>query len=117
MGMEPSETVENGRNPDGTFKEGNPGGPGRPPGASLKEFARKFYSEMTEEEKIAYIKKVEEKKPGFAWQMAEGNPHQSSDMEHKGNVTVQFAEAFQKKKPEPIPPDASPTPEAGGDNR
>lgn len=42
----------------------------------MKEFARKWYSNLTEEEKIAYIKAVEEKRPGFAWTMAEGNPQE-----------------------------------------
>ena len=44
---------------------------------TMKEFARKWYSNLTEEEKIAYIKAVEEKRPGFAWTMAEGNPDES----------------------------------------
>lgn len=74
------ETVNNGRNSDGTFAKGNPGGPGRPPGKTLKEFAREFYMLKTDEEKREYLAKVEEKRPGFAWQMAEGNPASSTDI-------------------------------------
>lgn len=57
------------------FKVGNPGGPGRPKGTiTMKEFARKLFLELPDEEKIAYIKGIEEKRPGFAWTMSEGNP-------------------------------------------
>lgn len=74
------------RNPDGTFKEGISGNPlGRPKGKTLKEFAREYYMLKTDDEKRAYIEEVEKKKPGFAWTMAEGNPHQG--IEHSGEVT------------------------------
>lgn len=84
MNEEPNKS-EDIRNPDGTFKPGNPGSPGRPKGKTLKEFAREFYLNMTEEEKREYIQKVEEKKPGFAWEMAEGKAKQ--DMEVSGELT------------------------------
>lgn len=50
--------------------------PGRPEGKTLKEFAREFYMLKSEDEKRAYIEKVEEKRPGFAWEMAEGKAAQ-----------------------------------------
>lgn len=77
--------TEDKRNPDGTFAEGTKAGPGRPKGKTMKEFAREFYFNMTDEEKIAYIKKIEEKKPGFAWEMGEGKAKQ--DMEISGELT------------------------------
>lgn len=58
------------------FKKGNPGGPGRPKGKSLKEYSREYLSSLTEEERQSFldgIPKVE------IWKMAEGNPHQTTD--------------------------------------
>lgn len=50
--------------------------PGRPKGKTLKEFARDFYMLKSDKEKEEYIAKVEEKRPGFAWEMAEGKAAQ-----------------------------------------
>lgn len=53
---------------------------GRPAGKTMKEFAREYFTLKTEEEKKAYVEMVESKKPGFAWQMAEGNPANEMDL-------------------------------------
>lgn len=72
------------RNEDGTYPPGVSGNPaGRPKGKSLKEFAREWYQNLSEDEKLEYIKKTEEKRPGFAWEMAEGKATQIQDL----NVT------------------------------
>jgi len=76
--------TENIRNPDGTFKVGNPGSPGRPKGKTLKEFAREWYMNMSDEDKVEYLKKVEDKRPGFAWEMGEGKARQDTDITSKG---------------------------------
>ena len=87
--MDNLEKQEDIRNPDGTYKPGVSGNlNGRPKGKTLKEFAREFYLQMTEEEKIEYIKKVEEKKPGFAWQMAEGNPSNEVDLKTDNTIRI-----------------------------
>lgn len=80
--------TEENRNADGTFKEGNPGGPGRPKGESLKEYwRRKFYS-MTEEEKEEFSKKV-----GFEmiWKMGEGMPRQDTDITTAGKPIIMIS--------------------------
>lgn len=65
------------RNKKGQLLPGNTANPnGRPIGKTLKEYARAYFEILSEEEKIKYIMNLEEKKPGFAWQMAEGNPAQ-----------------------------------------
>ncbi len=70
------------RNPDGTFPPGVSGNPnGRPKGKTLKEFAREWFLNKTEEEKKAYIEKLEEKRPGFAWEMSEGKAKQDVSLE------------------------------------
>lgn len=78
--MEP-EKQEISRNPDGTFPPGVSGNPaGRPPGKTMKEFARDWFLLKSPEEKIEYITKLEEKRPGFAWEMGEGKAKQDLDL-------------------------------------
>ena len=69
------------RNPDGTFKPGCAPGPGRPKGKTMKEFAREWFFNKTEEEKIAYIEMLEEERPGFAWEMSEGKAKQDTEVD------------------------------------
>jgi len=54
---------------------------GRPPGPTLKEFARRYLMTLSDEEKLAYLKTLP---PDIVWRMAEGNPHQTQDMTSKG---------------------------------
>jgi hypothetical protein len=61
---------------------------GRPKGKTLKEFARNYYMLKTDEEKVAYIKNLEDKKPGFPWEMAEGRPKQDVDVD--GEITTKI---------------------------
>lgn len=69
------------------FKKGNPGGPGRTPGKSLKEYSREYLASLTDKERQEYLEglpKIE------IWKMAEGNPHQSQDNNIIGPVIVQW---------------------------
>lgn len=83
------------------FKPGNPGGPGRPKGQSLKEFWRERFSKMTDDEKIAFTNKVGNE---GIWRMAEGNPENKTDVTSKGEklqiTTVTFDEYSNSSQPE-----------------
>lgn len=81
--MEEPNQLEVKRNPDGTIAQGS--GPlnpaGRPKGKTLKEYAREYFLLKSEDEKREYLEKLEEKKPGFIWEMAEGRAKQDVDID------------------------------------
>jgi hypothetical protein len=96
MSIEERINQDESRNPDGTFKPGVSGNPlGRPKGKTLKEFARDFYMLKSDEEKRAYIERLEEKRPGFAWEMGEGKAETKTTLdatvEHKLTPEVKQA--------------------------
>ena len=67
------------------FKPGQSGNPGgKPKGAvSLKEYARKMLRELTEEEKLEFMKGLDKDK---VWEMAEGRPAQETDITSGGEA-------------------------------
>ena len=58
------------------FVKGGEGGPGRPKGKTLKEFAREYLESLPDDRKIEYLATLSEE---MVWQMAEGRPQQTVD--------------------------------------
>ena len=77
---EPNEAVDK-RREDGTFGPGNNANPaGRPKGSSMKEFWRRKFYAMTDEEKEAWC--MDNKVSGDSlYKMAEGNPKQDTEIQ------------------------------------
>lgn len=57
-------------------KSGNPNG--RPPGKSLKTFAREYLESLPDEEKVEYLKTLPTE---IVWKMAEGNPESKNTLD------------------------------------
>lgn len=68
------------------FKKGQSGNPaGRPPGTSLKEYAKKYLAGMTDEERIEFFEGIDKHK---IWEMAEGKPEAVAEV--KGGLDLTF---------------------------
>ena len=68
------------RDAKGRLLPGHKGGPGRPKGKSLKEYWKQRLANMTDEEKEAFSKDVQNE---MIWKMCEGNP--SNDTKVSGD--------------------------------
>ena len=72
------------RDEGGHYLSGNPPGPGRPKGQSMKEFWKQRLALMTEQEKIDWIK-ANKVAAEVIWKMSEGNPTQQTDVTTGGH--------------------------------
>jgi hypothetical protein len=91
---EPLKKEDKWRNEDGTFKEGYPGGPGRPKGKTLKEWMREKLLGMTEEQREIFLKDIPK---DMQWRMAEGNPANATDITTKGKPIIELAKEIIEK--------------------
>jgi len=67
------------------WQKGQSGNPnGRPKTRTLKEFAREYLANMSEEGRIAYFKGLN---PEIVWRMAEGNPKDEGEFKHKHTIS------------------------------
>jgi len=73
------------RDERGLFLPGNPGSPGRPKGKTLKEWAREKLLEMTDEERLLFLKTMPR---DIIWKMAEGMPAQAGKMSVTGEIKI-----------------------------
>lgn len=69
------------------FKKGCMPGPGRPKGVgkSLKEYAREYLANMTEEERLDYLDGIDKK---TIWEMSEGKPKQDTETKLTGDLVI-----------------------------
>ena len=67
------------------FKKGQSGNPGGRPKGGLKDYDRKKFVEMSNEEKDKFLEKISKE---VRYKMAEGNPHQTEEKTIEANITI-----------------------------
>ncbi len=73
-----------GRDENGKFAKGFSGNPSGRPKNTMKDYLRRKFNDMTDEEKEEWLEQY--KVPGeVMWKMAEGNPKQDTDVTSNGN--------------------------------
>ena len=80
-----------------TWKKGQSGNPaGRPPGKTLKEFAREYLMSLPDDEKVEYLASLP---TDIVWKMAEGNPANATALTGKDGepLIIHISETIAKK--------------------
>ena len=106
----PANREISGRNSDGTFIKGVSGNPSGRPKDTLKEYLRKKFTGMTDEEKEEFLKKVSAE---VQFKMAEGNPDTQSEVKVEGRVMYLPSEVMDKNDINAV----SPNPETSSEGQ
>ena len=81
--MKPNKMVKNSviRNENGQVVSGVLNPKGRPKGKSMKEFVRQYLEQLTDEDKLEWVKSIPK---DIQWRMSEGNPSNETDVTSGG---------------------------------
>jgi hypothetical protein len=77
------------------WQKGQSGNPeGGKKGKSAKTRAREWIEKMTDEQLADFLNQID---PNMVWRMAEGNPHNTEDVDFKGNLIIEISKEIAEK--------------------